>query len=88
MESIVAQIKTLAGKDDATRKSVIDALIKLQHSLETPFELIMRLYNSVRTRFAPPSRWSADADRTSKQSAPAWPSTWASSEPFPRASSR
>ncbi|EKG09545.1 O-methyltransferase family 2 [Macrophomina phaseolina MS6] len=46
MESIVAQIKTLAGKDDATRKSVIDALIKLQHSLETPFELIMRLYNS------------------------------------------
>lgn len=53
MDGIAAQIKALAGKDDATRKSVIDSLIKLQYSLETPFEMMMRLYNSVRKRPSP-----------------------------------
>ena len=56
MESIKGQVQALAKDADyATRNQILSSLRDLQDSLESPMDLFMRLYNSVRTPDIPQS---------------------------------
>jgi len=47
MDSIISQIRSLAeAADEAGRHSILDALQLLQSQLETPMDVLMKLYNS------------------------------------------
>lgn len=48
MDSIVSQVQTLADRaDEAGRNDILRTLRDLQHQLETPKDLFLKLYNSV-----------------------------------------
>ena len=52
MDSIITQIRSLAeAADKAGRHSILDALQQLQSQLETPQDVLMKLYNSVSQKF-------------------------------------
>ncbi|KIW79623.1 hypothetical protein Z517_06236 [Fonsecaea pedrosoi CBS 271.37] len=47
MEAIVEQIQALAkGADDAERSHIVDALQQLQHELESPMDVLMKMFNA------------------------------------------
>ena len=46
LSRVASMVNNLANKADVTgRRNIQDALMKLQHSLETPFETTMRMYD-------------------------------------------
>lgn len=46
LEQITSLVNSLAGKSDTTeRREIQDVLMKLGHSLETPYETTMRMYD-------------------------------------------
>ena len=49
MNSVVSQIRTLADNvDEAGRYEILNSLRDLQYELETPTDIFLRIYNSVR----------------------------------------
>jgi len=58
MDSIISQIRSLAeAADEAGRHSILDALQLLQSQLETPMDVLMKLYNSVSRNFRGSGKW-------------------------------
>jgi hypothetical protein len=49
MDSIIAQVQTLAAKsDEEGRNKILNSLRDVQNEIETPMDAFFKIYNSVR----------------------------------------